>query len=76
MTRPAGLSDHKVMETKIDLAALNALNLRDCYAALNLAEMNMNAVKPEARYLLRARAFALRERIRRLEWTAKHQKAN
>lgn len=51
---------------------INALDLPDARAALLLGEINANAITADARPQFAARMKALRERIRRLEWTAQH----
>lgn len=48
---------------------INVLSLADCYEALRMAIRNMDAITPDGQRDLNLRMIALRERIRRLEWT-------
>jgi hypothetical protein len=54
---------------------INALNLRDALSALDLAYLNLRAVKPSYRTTLNARIKALLDRVRRLRATEKHIKS-
>jgi hypothetical protein len=52
-----------------ELVAINGFSLADARAALKLARLNHDSVRPEARPELERRMIALKDRIRRLNAT-------